>query len=137
MKVMVAEDGSPVRQMLCEVLENLGVQEIVECTNGLEAIQYIENNQDERLSAIFLDLNMEGMNGLSFLQKYKRKSTYNDIPIFVITGDPSQEKMKTCFRHEIYCYVEKPFSLKQIQECLSIAQKIEAADNILEKAITC
>ena len=135
MKAMIVDDEGSIRKMLKDYLINLDVDEILECKNGLEALNTIEGLAGERLSAIFLDLNMDGMDGLSFLQEYIEKSIYRDIPIFVITGDPSNDKIKTCFRHEIYCFVEKPFKFNQIRDCISIARRIETADNILAETL--
>ncbi|MCM8532401.1 MAG: response regulator [Lentisphaeraceae bacterium] len=135
MKVMVVEDGTMVRRLLCEYLKRLNVDDVVECESGVQALDYISNNSGERLSAIFLDINMNGMNGLEFLKEFTFKSIYQDIPIFVITGDACKEKLKTCFRYEIYSYIEKPFDYKQIQDCVSIARRIECADDTL--AETC
>ncbi|MCM8534843.1 MAG: response regulator [Lentisphaeraceae bacterium] len=131
MKVMVVEDGTMVRRLLCEYLRKLDVDEVVECENGQQALDHIAENSGERLSAIFLDINMNGMNGMEFLKEFTFKSIYQDIPIFVITGDACKEKLKTCFRYEIYSYIEKPFDFKQIQDCVSISRRIESADSTL------
>ena len=135
MKIIIIEDERPVRQLLAEYLKNLEVEEIIECAHGQSALDKMQEI-NERLSAIFLDINMEGMDGLDFLQEFMASCPHQNIPVFVITGDPCKEKMKTCFRHEIYSFVEKPFEQKQIADCISIARRIEEANSAAVSPLT-
>jgi len=64
--------------------------------NGLEGI-YILEKEKEPPSMIFLDLNMPIMNGVEFLERIKKHSTFKHIPvnIFSTTNNPADKQHLT------------------------------------------
>ncbi|MCH2205948.1 MAG: hypothetical protein MK132_08790 [Lentisphaerales bacterium] len=45
------------------------MERLVECVNSLKALEYIKKFNHERLSAILLDVEMDGMNGFHFIDE--------------------------------------------------------------------
>ena len=71
--ILIVDDDVNIREALKFVLEKK--YEVILCANGLEALQ----KMDLSLSAIILDIKMEGKNGFETFTEIKKKKLY--IPI--------------------------------------------------------
>lgn len=80
-KILVVDDDEISRYLIRNVVSALPV-EIVEASNGVEALQVIEQ---KRPQLIFLDLVMPELGGVEVLEKL-RKSSMSDIPVVVHTS---------------------------------------------------
>jgi DNA-binding NtrC family response regulator len=76
-QIFIIDDDPFWTAMLSQMLEEIGYKNILTYDNGSEGLQNL--NQNPRL--IFLDYQMEGINGLEVLQKIK-KSNVNINVIF-------------------------------------------------------
>nr|WP_047808753.1 response regulator [Desulfosporosinus acididurans] len=65
-KVLIADDASFVRMMIRQVLVNIGQFNILEATNGLEAIELYKENIP---ALTILDITMPELDGLSALKE--------------------------------------------------------------------
>ncbi|WP_434512298.1 response regulator [Desulfitobacterium sp. AusDCA] len=65
-KVLVVDDTSFVRMMIRHVLMNLGQIDILEATNGIEAVQFYKENKPD---LTILDITMPELDGLSALKE--------------------------------------------------------------------
>jgi CheY-like chemotaxis protein len=132
MKAMIIEEGNIVRHLLSELLFELDVQSVVEFNNGKKALDYIEHHNAERLSCIFLDINIKGTHAASFLDELMFHSVYQDIPIFILTDNHITMAVLKELNHEVCAYINKPFSMKQVRECIQISRRMERPNPFLE-----
>lgn len=88
-RVLVVDDEQIMRETHKEVLEFLGIDEVLTASNGLFALSMIEAYQ-ESLGLITLDMDMPEMDGITFMQELQRRAESNprllEIPIVVISG---------------------------------------------------
>ena len=69
---------------------------MLEASNGQEALDVLNNENNQTPDLILLDLMMPKMNGFEFLEAY-RKDFENQAPVVVITGaDLDEEDKKFC-----------------------------------------
>jgi|SaaInlStandDraft_1057018.scaffolds.fasta_scaffold133952_1 CheY-like chemotaxis protein len=132
MKILIIENGNMVRYLLGELLYEMGADEVVEFNQGNKAIDYIKNYNGERLSCIFLDISVQSDKDSTFLDELMFHSVYQDIPIFILTDNKTRSDDLRCFKHEICAYINKPFTAKQIRDCVEIAKKIDSSNPFLE-----
>ena len=104
MKVLVVDDCPDSRRLIRLVLERLGGVEVVECTDGIQAI--------ERLGAfaadlIIVDFDMPRMNGVTFVKTYRHQD--RRTPIIMLTGVNEKAFVVEAIRVGINDYVIKPF----------------------------
>ena len=64
-KILVVDDMQTNRQTLIDILQDAYV--VLEASNGMEALKTVEEQLGE-IAAIFLDINMPEMNGITFLK---------------------------------------------------------------------
>lgn len=70
--IMLIDDDFATNLFHKIVIEEAGCTEkIIEKTGGKEALEYLNNPENQMPDLILLDINMPGMNGWEFLEEYK------------------------------------------------------------------
>lgn len=88
--------------------------DILEAGNGFEAIEVLEQEQDE-LAVVLLDIIMPGMDGFGVLEHMKKKQMLRKIPVVIVTDDSSEETSVKAFEYSVADMVIKPFEPRIIR----------------------
>lgn len=88
--ILMVEDDTDTRALLKRYLEREGLA-VVEAENGRVAL---EKMQELSPSMILLDLMMPEMDGFEFVEEYRKKPEWLDIPIVVLTAKTLTEEDK-------------------------------------------
>ncbi|GCL73947.1 DNA-binding response regulator [Paenibacillus naphthalenovorans] len=101
-RILVVDDEAHIRELIRLYLEDEGF-ELVEKSNGAEALEYAENH---RVDLVILDIMMPKMDGWVLCRKLRE---YGDIPILMVTarGQPA-DRIKG-FMLGTDDYLAKPF----------------------------
>jgi two-component system sensor histidine kinase/response regulator len=91
LNVLIAEDVSLNNKVLVGYLNKLGIKHISSVSNGLEALQIIQNNS---FDIIFLDIKMPLMDGITCFQEINKLTTLTKKPFIlattaIVTTNPS------------------------------------------------
>ncbi len=94
-RVLVAEDTTETREMLCDLLESQGFK-----VDAVENGQLLLNNLFEgkvKYDLVITDNNMptetgDGITGIEVLKKIRGKNSLSDLPVVVFSGDIWIEK---------------------------------------------
>ncbi|MFY0516200.1 response regulator transcription factor [Lysinibacillus sp. UGB7] len=103
-KVLVVDDNYVNRRVVKQIINATNHSCIGEASDGIEAIQLIEELQP---TAITLDLNMPRRNGYEVLEILKDK--YPKLPVIVITGERNEEKHQLAIKLGALHLIKKPF----------------------------
>ena len=114
-KILVVDDEEPVRELLCDILEDEGV-EVTLAANGAEALARFRPG---KFDAVLTDLGMPGMNGWELLRHVSERDP--QVPLAVITGWGELVSTHEEKAAHVEWVLTKPFSLSQICE---IAQEV-------------
>jgi signal transduction histidine kinase/CheY-like chemotaxis protein len=114
-RILVVDDEEPVRALLCDILEDEGV-EVTLAANGAEALARFGPGE---FDAVLTDLGMPGMNGWELLRQISERD--QQVPLAVITGWGELVSTHEEKGARVEWVLTKPFSLSQICE---IAQEI-------------
>ena len=113
-KIIIAEDETALRMLLCDFLRN-GGYEPIEAKDGIEAIEAFQKHTDASL--LLLDIMMPGYNGWEVCKKVRESS---DVPVIMLTARSQEYDELTAFECGADDYVTKPFSfsvlLKRIEK---------------------
>jgi len=82
-KILVVEDHAELRALIATRFRRAGFR-VVEAANGLEAVACLED--DARVGAIVLDLQMPVMTGWEVIAACRAHPTWRRIPIVVVTA---------------------------------------------------
>ncbi|HEX7314713.1 MAG TPA: ATP-binding protein [Pyrinomonadaceae bacterium] len=114
-RILVVDDEEPVRALLCDILEDEGV-EVTLAANGAEALARFEPGE---FDAVLTDIGMPGMNGWELLRRVGERDP--QVPLAVITGWGELVSTHEEKAARVEWVLTKPFAMSQICE---LAQEI-------------
>ncbi len=98
--ILYAEDDLDDFESVKEALEQLsGNCRLHHARNGEEAVEYLQQNQNDPPCLIVLDLNMPVMNGKEVLYWLKENETYNNTQVIVFTTSSREDDVKLCQKY--------------------------------------
>ncbi len=100
-KIFIVDDNTYWREILKEMLSQLGYADIHLYSNGLECIQNLHSNPD----LIFLDYQMDEENGIEVLKKIKSYSSH--VSVIFCTGNEDLSIAMTAFQEGTQEYLLK------------------------------
>ena len=104
-KILVVEDNLDNRRILVYRLKRIGDFEIVEASNGLEALASVEA---ERPDLIFMDLKMPVMDGWEATRRIRALDVGRSIPIIALTAQAMAGDEQKALAAGCDDYVAKP-----------------------------
>jgi CheY-like chemotaxis protein len=116
-KVLVVDDDARNIFALTTVLENQDM-EVVNATNGRQAIEIIENTPD--LSVVLMDIMMPDMDGYETMREIRKQSRFRTLPILALTAKAMKGDREKCLRAGASDYIAKPVNTDQLLSLLRV-----------------
>lgn len=111
--VLVADDAAFMRKMVRITLSEVGIENIIEATDGNEAVeQYKAKNPD----LVLLDITMAGKNGLEALQEIMDYDP--DAHVIMCTAIGQQQTVMEALSLGASDYIIKPFQKDKLTEAV-------------------
>ena len=125
MKVLLADDSMTIRMILKNLLNELGIMDITEGSNGQEALELLTQSQFE---LILTDIHMPKIDGLMVLEEVKTnpESTHKYVPVVIISSDTDYRQIERARKLGAFGYIKKPFKRESLQAAIKAAQEAEA-----------
>jgi CheY-like chemotaxis protein len=86
--------------------------------NGEDALNYLEDDPNDKPCIILLDLNMPIMNGFESLKTVKDDDRFRYIPVVVLTTSDEQQDKLNSFNFGFAGYMAKPVDHLQFVEVM-------------------
>ena len=128
-KILVVDDD-PVNVMILEKYLQFFKLDYFSATNGLEAVNFIENEviqNNKEISAILMDCNMPILDGFKATERIielLKKNKKNHIPIIAITANVSNADVDLCFKSGMIKFLAKPVKRKDLGLTLQYLLKL-------------
>ncbi len=119
MKVLVVDDEAGVRRTLSMILEDEGYQ-VITASDGKEGL---DRALKEEPDLILCDIRMPRMDGLEFLEQYRKKN--GQALVITITAYGSTELAVEAMKKGAYDYLPKPFTTAEVVLTLRKAEERE------------
>ncbi|MFD0692911.1 response regulator [Paenibacillus sp. GCM10027628] len=115
MKLLFAEDEKFTREGIRKSIhwEDLGITEIAEAVDGLEAVALCEQFQPD---IVLSDIRMPRMDGIELAFHLRRK--YPQCKIVFMSGYADKEYLKAAISLKAVSYVEKPIDIEELEEAI-------------------
>jgi len=106
-KILFVEDSPTMRRIIENSLKKLGIKEITDAENGVDALEKI---QKQEFDLMLTDWNMPEMNGKELVEHVRKMEKYKNLPILMITTRGMQEDVVTAIKSGVNGYIVKPFT---------------------------
>lgn len=113
--VIVAEDSDPNRQILCLLLRKLGYT-VIECRDGAQAYQALQEQLENNVVAIISDLMMPNMDGLEFLRRTRNDPKTAAMKFVLVTAVSDKDYVFEARNLKVDGYILKPVTYKRVAE---------------------
>ncbi|BAI79916.1 two-component system, chemotaxis family, response regulator CheY [Deferribacter desulfuricans SSM1] len=111
--IITVDDSSTMRRIIKNTLIKIGFNNILEASNGVEALDVISKN---KVDLIITDWNMPEMDGLTFVKTIRSNSEYDEIPILMVTTEAAKEDILMALKSGVNNYIVKPFTPDTLKE---------------------
>lgn len=118
-KAIVIDDSRAIRKILARSLASSGF-EVVEASNGREALDCLEFRGCEPVELALVDWNMPEMNGLEFVRAVRRERAYDALCLIMVTTETETSQMVRALAAGANEYLMKPFSHAALEEKLEL-----------------
>lgn len=112
-RVLVVDDSGTIRRVVCASLRLLEGVEVVEASNGFEALRLL---REQKIDLAIVDIHMPEMSGLQLLGFMKSDPSLSSIPVIILTTERSEEDRKRGMKLGANRYLTKPFKPRALME---------------------
>lgn len=118
--IILADDDEDDRLFFVDAFEELKINTKVKTLNdGVELINYLNQDDVQLPNVLFLDLNMPRKNGLECLEEIKSNPKFDDIAIAIYSTSASEDDIENTFVQGANIYIKKPDDFGTLKKILS------------------
>ena len=114
-RILVVDDDPESRDLLCEVLEANGYQQVEAVADGLAAREALARDDD--CPIVIADLHMPNESGLDLLRNLRKQNAKHQIVL--MSSFISTNERKLARDLGAYALLDKPFRLSQLLQVVS------------------
>lgn len=114
MRILVVEDLLVMRRLIINTLKSIGYNDILQATNGEEALELIIN-PDSKIEFVITDWLMPVMDGMTMVKFLRANPETKDLPIIMLTSMNDKESLIEAIKYQVNDYIIKPFTPKILQ----------------------
>ena len=116
--VLIIDDDEIINYIHNKVLTKSNIcSNIKICLNGMEALEYLNNLEDQFPELIFLDINMPIKDAWGFLDEFEKNTNkFNSKVIILSTSENPDDKQRAETYPSVISFKNKPLTLEMINE---------------------
>ena len=107
MPILVVDDYQTMVRIICNLLKQIGYENVDEANNGVQALEKINAKQ---YGLIISDWNMQPMTGFELLQKLRACPAHGDTPFIMVTAESKTDNVIAARKAGVSSYIVKPFN---------------------------
>ncbi len=117
-RALIVDDSSVMRKIVERSLRQAGMElkEVIEASNGAEALSALSALNDQPVDIILCDINMPVMDGLEFVKQLPTVANARGVPVVMITTEGSEAHVVQAISAGARGYIRKPFTADQVKE---------------------
>lgn len=111
--VLVVDDSYAMLAIVRAVLQRLGIEDVVEAHNGVEAVELLHRQE---YGLVISDWSMEPMTGYELLRHIRADERLKAMHFVMMTVDTNPQKMLAAKKSGADACIIKPFSVSTLRE---------------------
>jgi EAL domain-containing protein (putative c-di-GMP-specific phosphodiesterase class I) len=127
--ILVVDDEPSILSLIARVLEPSF--DVVTCARGADAVAQVPQGG---FAAVISDVKMPGMTGLELLRAIREHDA--DLPVLLVTGQPSWEGAAAAIEYGVFRYLPKPFDLDGLRETVVQATQLYRLARLKREALS-
>jgi two-component system chemotaxis response regulator CheY len=120
-KILIVDDAKVARQLQKRMLAEMGLTDILEASDGTEAVELLKN---QKVDLILSDWNMPQMSGLELLKHVRSTENTKTVPFIMITAEGMDSNVVAAVKAGVSGYIKKPFGPGVLKEKITQILKI-------------
>lgn len=112
MKILLVEDDLVSRLLMKNILSKVGGYEIIEATNGREALDLMQRGVNPDLFVV--DVMMPEVDGIEFIKRVRNESNSRKKPVVLCTSLTDRNTIVEAAKLEVRHYIVKPYSAARV-----------------------
>ena len=113
MRLLAIDDDIFILELLQEALSLNGYDDVTCATSAQDALEKIALS-DSRFDAIFVDIQMPGMDGIELCSRIRAERRYFNVPLIMVTAMHDKEYVNRAFAAGANDYITKPFDVFEL-----------------------
>jgi len=118
LRVLVVDDSPFSRKHITRVLQSLGIEQIDDAEDGVQAREMIEQHYYD---FIVTDYNMPRMDGKELVDHIRHDSTQASLPVLMVTSEANENRLAAVQQSGVSAICDKPFEPGMVR---SLVRKI-------------
>jgi len=126
-KFLIVEDDEMTSEMMINLLESIGSNQVFAASNGREGCEQALEHQPD---LILMDWEMPEMNGISAVQLLQQSEVTKDIPVIMFTDFSTSEHLEKGLSAGAVDYIKKTFD--KVEVIARIKSALRLHDSLME-----
>ncbi len=117
-RILIVDDSATTRAIIKRSIQlaQVPVDTLAEAANGKEAMSLLSAS---RFDLVLADLHMPEMGGAELTATMAADPRMSDIPVVVVSAEPSADRLEDLKNHGVLACLRKPFTPEQIRGAIS------------------
>ncbi len=111
--ILIVDDFSAMRQIIRNLLHELGFDNTSEADNGQTALPMLKTGNFDFLVT---DWSMPDMDGLTLLKTVRADKQLGDLPVLMVTAEAKREQIVDAAEAGVNAYIVKPFTAETLKD---------------------
>jgi len=111
--ILIVDDFSAMRQIIRNLLHELGFDNTSEADNGQTALPMLKAGNFDFLVT---DWSMPDMDGLTLLKTVRADEQLRDLPVLMVTAEAKREQIVDAAEAGVNAYIVKPFTAATLKD---------------------
>lgn len=112
-RLLLVDDSASIRELMCEVMHEVGIQSIDEASSGAAALELFHANQYD---VVVTDWNMPQVTGIDLLKAIRQAGDKRDTPVLVVTANVTARRVVEAIEAGANGFIAKPFVTPALEE---------------------
>jgi len=113
MKFLIVDDFSTMRRLIKTYLKHAGFEDTHIAVDGEEALQLLHK---DKFDFVITDWNMPNMLGIELLRQIRADFYLAEIPVLMVTAEPSQDQIVEAAKEGANGFITKPFTAAELEK---------------------